>query len=249
MEGLTDYDRLLLNELKGHGIPEDGIVPIGTKKWAAKLHVDDTRLRNALRHLEELGYLKIEMRGSKIYGARPLPQKTGRRGTEEWEVAHQDKPIMSQPNGRGKLYSRKGDGAWEGTYQKPDGKMDRKRFRAENTMQVKELYVDWCHEQDAEFGRVMRERVQPKPKSRVDDEATVTTVQKSERKDKDMTNSNVGERARGNIYVITVVGGAGIAWTESFDKAAAVCDALTEAAKASGFAAKYDVVEVKKWVA
>lgn len=248
MEGLTDYDRLLLTELHRHTVPEDGIVPIGTKKWAAKLHVDDTRLRNAFHHLEELGYLKIEMRGSKIYGARPLPQKTVKRGTEECEVAHQDKPIMSQPNGRGKLYSRKGDGAWEGTYQKPDGKMDRKRFRAETTMQVKELYVDWCHEQDAEFGRAMRERVQPKPKPRIDEDVPAT-VQKGERKDKDMTNSNAGERANGNIYVITVVGGAGIAWTESFDKAAAVCDALTEAAKASGFAAKYDVVEVKKWIA
>ena len=37
--------------------------------------------------------------------------------------------------------------------------------------------------------------------------------------------------------------------SESFDKAVAVCDALTLGAKASGFAATYDVVEVKKWTA
>lgn len=44
-------------------------------------------------------------------------------------------------------------------------------------------------------------------------------------------------------------GGVAVAWCESFDKAVAVCDALTLGAKASGFAATYDVVEVKKWTA
>lgn len=51
------------------------------------------------------------------------------------------------------------------------------------------------------------------------------------------------------IYVVMVVGGVAVAWCESFDKAVAVCDALTLGAKASGFAATYDVVEVKKWKA
>lgn len=51
------------------------------------------------------------------------------------------------------------------------------------------------------------------------------------------------------IYVVMVVGGVAVAWCESFDKAVAVCDALTLGAKASGFAATYDVVEVKKWTA
>lgn len=51
------------------------------------------------------------------------------------------------------------------------------------------------------------------------------------------------------IYVVMVVGGVAVAWCETFDKAAAVCDALTLGAKASGFAASYDVVEVKKWTA
>ena len=46
-----------------------------------------------------------------------------------------------------------------------------------------------------------------------------------------------------------MVGGVAVAWCESFDKAVAVCDALTLGAKASGFAATYDVVEVKKWTA
>lgn len=35
----------------------------------------------------------------------------------------------------------------------------------------------------------------------------------------------------------------------AYGEAVAVCDALTLGAKASGFAATYDVVEVKKWTA
>lgn len=45
------------------------------------------------------------------------------------------------------------------------------------------------------------------------------------------------------IYVVMVVGGVAVAWCESFDKAVAVCDALTLGAKASGFAATYDAVQ------
>lgn len=48
-------------------------------------------------------------------------------------------------------------------------------------------------------------------------------------------------------YVVMVVGGAPIFVVEDFDHAASVCDALAAGAKASGFSAKYDVVEVKRW--
>ena len=255
MEGLTTYDELLLDRLRESPLPEDGIIPIGTKRWAKELHVDDTRLRNALRHLERLGYLHIEMRGCKIYGARPAGGGFASERKENESMAHVDKPIMSQPNGTGKLFSRKGDGAWEGTYQRPDGKTDRKRFRAANTMKVKELYADWCRENDEILEREMRERVKPKNRNQATVKQTsggmtakpvVLGEKTNERKEQPMENK---KEAVGNVYVIQVVGGAGIAWTESFDKTAAVCDALTEAAKASGFAAKYDVVEVKKWIA
>lgn len=48
-------------------------------------------------------------------------------------------------------------------------------------------------------------------------------------------------------YVVMVVGGAPIFVVEDFEHAVSVCDALAAGAKASGFAAKYDVVEVKRW--
>lgn len=52
---------------------------------------------------------------------------------------------------------------------------------------------------------------------------------------------------KGGVFALCVVGGAPLYVFDCEDKAFAVCDALTEAAKASGFAAKYDVVEVKRW--
>ena len=41
MEGLTTYDELLLDRLRESPLPEDGIIPIGTKRWANELHVSD----------------------------------------------------------------------------------------------------------------------------------------------------------------------------------------------------------------
>lgn len=95
--------------------------------------------------------------------------------------------------------------------------------------------------------------VRPKPRKKPAENAESTAGGKSvsgndgsgERKGKEMGK----DEEMDTIYTIQIVGGASIAWTESFDKAVAVCDALTLAAKASGFAAKYDVVEVKRWTA
>lgn len=44
-----------------------------------------------------------------------------------------------------------------------------------------------------------------------------------------------------------VVGGTPVFVVRDEDKALSVCDALAAGAKASGFDAKYDVVEVKVW--
>lgn len=91
-----------------------------------------------------------------------------------------DKPIFNQQGGRGQLYGPTHGATYMGTYQMPDGKMDRRMFNCVANKDAIKVYTDWC---------------------------------------------------------------------ESFDKAVAVCDALTLGAKASGFAATYDVVEVKKWTA
>lgn len=59
----------------------------------------------------------------------------------------------------------------------------------------------------------------------------------------------IGGKVLSQKFGLGTVIGVAVAWCESFDKAVAVCDALTLGAKASGFAATYDVVEVKKWTA
>ncbi len=119
-----------------------------------------------------------------------------------------DKPIFNQQGGRGKLYGPTHGATYMGTYQMPDGKMDRRMFNCATNKDAIRAYTDWCA-----------------------DMATTADAKLDK------------------IYVVMVVGGVAVAWCESFDKAVAVCDALTLGAKASGFAATYDVVEVKKWTA
>lgn len=119
-----------------------------------------------------------------------------------------DKPIFNQQGGRGKLYGPTHGATYMGTYQMPDGKMDRRMFNCATNKDAIKAYTDWCA-----------------------DMATTADAKLDK------------------IYVVMVVGGVAVAWCESFDKAVAVCDALTLGAKASGFAATYDVVEVKKWTA
>lgn len=119
-----------------------------------------------------------------------------------------DKPIFNQQGGRGKLYGPTHGATYMGTYQMPDGKMDRRMFNCATNKDAIRAYTDWCA-----------------------DMATTADAKLDK------------------IYVVMVVGGVAVAWCESFDKAVAVCDALTLGAKASGFAASYDVVEVKKWTA
>lgn len=119
-----------------------------------------------------------------------------------------DKPIFNQQGGRGKLYGPTHGATYMGTYQMPDGKMDRRMFNCATNKDAIKAYTDWSA-----------------------DMATTADAKLDK------------------IYVVMVVGGVAVAWCESFDKAVAVCDALTLGAKASGFAATYDVVEVKKWTA
>lgn len=119
-----------------------------------------------------------------------------------------DKPIFNQQGGRGKLYVPAHGATYMGTYQMPDGKIDRRMFNCATNKDAIRAYTDWCA-----------------------DMATTADAKLDK------------------IYVVMVVGGVAVAWCESFDKAVAVCDALTLGAKASGFAATYDVVEVKKWTA
>lgn len=134
-----------------------------------------------------------------------------------------DKPIFNQQGGRGKLYGSTRGATYMGTYQMPDGKMDRRMFNCATNKDAIKAYTDWCADMDERILEAMKE------------------------KGADM--ATTADAKLDKIYVVMVVGGVAVAWCESFDKAVAVCDALTLGAKASGFAATYDVVEVKKWTA
>ncbi len=244
----TRYEELVLDGLLVAPATVNGFVPFGSHAWAKRYHVCSKSLRQAVLSLEEKGLVETHMRGRAVIGAKLT--EDGRRSAVG---ANTRKPIMSQPSGTGKLYTKNGAGFYEGTYQMPNGKMNRKRFFAEDTRQAKSLYADWCRELEDEIETEMRERVKPK---RADKQTEVSEkdamrdadpkIETTDRKEEEM---GTASEETGKVYVVQVVGGPAIAWTETFDKAAAVCDALTEAAKASGFAARYDVVDIKKWTA
>ena len=118
------------------------------------------------------------------------------------------------------------------------GKMERKRFTTTSQRQAIEEWADWCESVRAAEQEKMAARC--KLKTDVAD-ATVTEMEVP-----NMEKDNTAEK---KCYVLTVVGGGPLCWFDDKDKAFAVCDALTAAAKASGFAAQYDVSPIKKWVA
>lgn len=167
---------------------------------------------------------------------------------EETDV-EADKPIFNQQGGRGKLYGPTHGATYMGTYQMPDGKMDRRMFNCATNKDAIKAYTDWCADMDARILEEMEEKVRPKAKAQQPKEKPAYTepFKKDEVKGADM--ATTADAKLDKIYVVMVVGGVAVAWCESFDKAVAVCDALTLGAKASGFAATYDVVEVKKWTA
>lgn len=113
------------------------------------------------------------------------------------------------------------------------GRFDRKKFDMPRHEALR-MWREWCGRLRAADLEKRTEAVKAKPRAAdVESKEDVTVEQKA------------GER---KIYALCVVGGASLYVFESFDKACSVCDALTMAAKASGFSAKYDVVEVKRWV-
>ena len=160
-----------------------------------------------------------------------------------------DKPIFNQQGGRGKLYGPTHGATYMGTYQMLDGKMDRRMFNCATNKDAIKAYTDWCADMDARILEEMEEKVRPKAKAQQPKEKPAYTepFKKDEVKGADM--ATTADAKLDKIYVVMVVGGVAVAWCESFDKAVAVCDALTLGAKASASAATYDVVEVKKWTA
>lgn len=65
-----------------------------------------------------------------------------------------DKPIFNQQGGRGKLYGPTHGATYMGTYQMPDGKMDRRMFNCATNKDAIKVYTDWCADMDGESWRL-----------------------------------------------------------------------------------------------
>lgn len=128
------------------------------------------------------------------------------------------KPIAG--NTRDGLLVNIGMDLYEGSRPAPGGKFETKRFRMRRADALREFSA-WNAEAPARRDEAGGKEV-----------AVTVAVKQSEKKE---------------LYVLCIVGGAPLFAFCDFDKAASVCSALEAAAKASGFAAKYDVVAVKEW--
>lgn len=133
-----------------------------------------------------------------------------------------DKPIFNQQGGCGKLYGPTHGATYMGTYQMPDGKMDRRMFNCATNKDAIRTYTDWCADMDARILEEMEEKVRPKAKAQQPKEKPAYTepFKKDEVKGADM--ATTADAKLDKIYVVMVVGGVAVAWCESFDKAVAV---------------------------
>lgn len=136
-----------------------------------------------------------------------------------------------------------GAGTFEGSVLLCNGTFDRKRFKVANdtraTANAKRLWEAW----KADVREEEQEKLRQRAKGNDD---RVRQVEKKEVRN--MAAKATATSAKNETtFVVMVVGGAPIFVVDDFDHAASVCDALSAGAKASGFSAKYDVVEVKKW--
>ena len=151
-------------------------------------------------------------------------------------------------------------GRYEGTVRLQNGRFDRKVFTGHNlrAAEAKFMWETWKDAVREKERERMRFRANPSAvKKLASDEAVSKTLEKkieeSRRKAQDITDG--GEKVAqknqnavcGTVYVVMVVGGTPVFVVRDEDKALSVCDALSAGAKASGFDAKYDVVEVKVW--
>ena len=123
-----------------------------------------------------------------------------------------DKPIFNQQGGRGKLYGPTHGATYMGTYQMPDGKMDRRMFNCATNKDAIKAYTDWCADMDARILEAMKEKVRPKAKAQQPKEKPAYTepFKKDEAKGADM--ATTADAKLDKIYVVMVVGGVAVAW-------------------------------------
>lgn len=151
-------------------------------------------------------------------------------------------------------------GRYEGSVRLQDGRFDRKIFTGPNLRanEAKFMWETWKDAVRKKESEQMRLRVNPSAmKELAKDGSVIETLNEKaeefERKAQEI--SDGGKKmaqksqsaASGTVYVVMVVGGTPVFVVRDEDRALSVCDALAAGAKASGFDAKYDVVEVKVW--
>lgn len=151
-------------------------------------------------------------------------------------------------------------GRYEGSVRLQDGRFDRKMFTGSNLRanEAKFMWETWKDAVREKESERMRLRINPSAMKKPAKDSSVVEAlnekaEEFERKAQEI--SDGGKKmaqksqsaASGTVYVVMVVGGTPVFVVRDEDKALSVCDALAAGAKASGFDAKYDVVEVKVW--
>lgn len=171
----------------------------------------------------------------------------------------QNKPIHSQPGGKGKLYGRGRDGYYEGTYYYSDGskKPDRHRFNG-NLMKQREVvekYDAWCKTLDDKYNAEIEERWHPKQEEAKTPKKEDKMPNTQEQEDKEMAakgsaqvyqNTEVSNKTDNKIWVL-VVQGKIINWFDNENSALNVASAMSVANKAAGITIEFDIQDVDKW--
>lgn len=151
-------------------------------------------------------------------------------------------------------------GRYEGSVRLQNGRFDRKVFTGPNlrASEAKFMWETWKDAVHKKEGERMRLRVNPSAMKVLAKDGSVTEALNEKAEEFERRAQEIADggkkmaqksqsAASGTVYVVMVVGGTPVFVVRDEDKALSVCDALAAGAKASGFDAKYDVVEVKVW--
>ncbi len=148
----------------------------------------------------------------------------------------------NQRNGR--LWRVKA-GVFRGEWVDRLGKLHAREFRDVSGPEARYQWRYWQEQMDGKQAADMR--LAARRQAEREDAREAARAARATTKEADMQGKETKAPA-GAVYVVTVVGGAPIRYASDQDTALAVATALEAAAKASGFAAKYDVVEVQPWM-
>lgn len=146
------------------------------------------------------------------------------------------KRVIAGNSVRGQLMTTGFENSYVGWRPARNGKRETRKFTGSHVAAVSD-FEKWIDE-------LQREQVATEATANTDKEepkVTATTMPKAE------PPKEAQDKGSDGLYVLQVVGGPALYAFDDFDRAAMVSDALTAAAKASGFAAQYDVMEVKRW--